>query len=36
MTVPETLKADDVLDEMKRQGTHHAVVIDEHGAPQGS
>ncbi len=30
MTVPETLKADDVLEEMKRHGTHHAVVIDEY------
>jgi CBS domain containing-hemolysin-like protein len=35
MTVPETLKADDVLDEMKRHGTHHAVAIDEHGGTAG-
>ncbi len=35
MTVPETLKADGVLDEMKRHGTHHAVVIDEHGGTAG-
>lgn len=35
MTVPETLKADDVLDEMKRHGTHHAVVIDEYGGTAG-
>ena len=35
MTVPETLKADDVLDEMKRRGTHHAVVIDEYGGTAG-
>jgi putative hemolysin len=35
VTVPETLKADDVLDEMKRRGTHHAVVIDEYGGTAG-
>jgi putative hemolysin len=35
MTVPETLKADAVLDEMKRHGTHHAVVIDEYGGTAG-
>jgi CBS domain containing-hemolysin-like protein len=35
VTVPETLKADDVLDEMKRHGTHHAVVIDEYGGTAG-
>jgi putative hemolysin len=35
MTVPETLKADDVLEEMKRHGTHHAVVIDEYGGTAG-
>jgi CBS domain containing-hemolysin-like protein len=35
MTVPETLEADDVLDEMKRHGTHHAVVIDEYGGTAG-
>ena len=35
MTVPETLKADGVLDEMKRHGTHHAVVIDEYGGTAG-
>ncbi len=35
MTVPETLKADEVLDEMKRHRTHHAVVIDEYGGTAG-
>jgi len=35
VTVPETLKADEVLDEMKRHGTHHAVVIDEYGSTAG-
>jgi putative hemolysin len=35
VTVPETLKADDVLEEMKRQRTHHAVVIDEYGGTAG-
>jgi CBS domain containing-hemolysin-like protein len=35
MTVPETLKADDVLEEMKRHRTHHAVVIDEYGGTAG-
>ena len=35
VTVPETLKADDVLEEMKRRGTHHAVVIDEYGGTAG-
>jgi CBS domain containing-hemolysin-like protein len=35
ITVPETLKADDVLEEMKRHGTHHAVVIDEYGGTAG-
>ncbi len=35
LTVPETLKADDVLEEMRRKGTHHAVVIDEYGGTAG-
>jgi len=35
MTVPETLNADDVLEEMRRHGTHHAVVIDEYGGTAG-
>jgi len=35
VTVPETLKADDVLEEMKRHGTRHAVVIDEYGGTAG-
>jgi CBS domain containing-hemolysin-like protein len=35
MTVPETLKADDVLEEMRRHSTHHAVVIDEYGGTAG-
>jgi CBS domain containing-hemolysin-like protein len=35
ITVPETLKADEVLDELKRHRTHHAVVIDEYGGTAG-
>lgn len=35
VTVPETLKADEVLEEMKRHRTHHAVVIDEYGGTAG-
>ena len=35
MTVPETMKADEVLEEMKRHRTHHAVVIDEYGGTAG-
>jgi CBS domain containing-hemolysin-like protein len=35
LTVPETLKADDLLVEMRRRGTHHAVVIDEYGGTAG-
>ena len=35
MTLPETMKADEVLDEMKRHRTHHAVVIDEYGGTAG-
>jgi CBS domain containing-hemolysin-like protein len=35
ITVPETLKADEVLEEMKRHRTHHAVVIDEYGGTAG-
>lgn len=35
MTVPETLTADEVLEEMKRLRTHHAVVIDEYGGTAG-
>jgi CBS domain containing-hemolysin-like protein len=35
MTVPETMKADDLLEEMKRHRTHHAVVIDEYGGTAG-
>jgi putative hemolysin len=35
LTVPETLKADEVLEEMKRHRTHHAVVIDEYGGTAG-
>jgi CBS domain containing-hemolysin-like protein len=34
-TVPETLTADEVLEEMKRHRTHHAVVIDEYGGTAG-
>jgi putative hemolysin len=35
LTVPETMKADDVLIEMRRRGTHHAIVIDEYGGTAG-
>jgi CBS domain containing-hemolysin-like protein len=35
VTVPETLKADEVLEEMKRRGIRHAVVIDEYGGTAG-
>ena len=33
--VPETMQADDVLEEMKRRATHHVVVIDEYGGTAG-
>jgi CBS domain containing-hemolysin-like protein len=35
ITVPETLTADEVLEEMKKHRTHHAVVIDEYGGTAG-
>jgi CBS domain containing-hemolysin-like protein len=35
LTVPETMKADDLLIEMQRRGTHHAIVIDEYGGTAG-
>ena len=35
LTVPHTMKADDVLEEMRQKGTHHAVVIDEYGGTAG-
>jgi CBS domain containing-hemolysin-like protein len=35
LTVPESMKADDVLEEMRKTGTHHAVVIDEYGGTAG-
>jgi CBS domain containing-hemolysin-like protein len=35
LTVPETIKADDLLAEMQRLKTRHAVVIDEHGGTAG-
>jgi CBS domain containing-hemolysin-like protein len=33
--VPETMNADEVLEEMKRRQTHHVVVIDEYGGTAG-
>ena len=35
LTVPETMKADDLLVEMRRRQTHHAIVIDEYGGTAG-
>jgi len=35
LTVPETMNADDVLNEMRRKRTHHAIVIDEYGGTAG-
>jgi CBS domain containing-hemolysin-like protein len=35
LTVPETMKADDLLAEMQRRRTHHAIVIDEYGGTAG-
>jgi CBS domain containing-hemolysin-like protein len=35
LTVPETMKADDLLMEMRRRQTHHAIVIDEYGGTAG-
>jgi len=35
LTVPETMSADDVLNEMRRKRTHHAIVIDEYGGTAG-
>ncbi len=35
LTVPETMKADDLLNEMRRQRTHLAIVIDEYGSTAG-
>ena len=34
-TVPETMKADDLLIVMRRRATHHAIVIDEYGGTAG-
>ncbi len=35
LTVPETMKADDLLNEMRRQRMHVAIVIDEYGSTAG-
>jgi CBS domain containing-hemolysin-like protein len=35
LTVPETLKADDLLDEMRRRRAREALVIDEYGGTAG-
>lgn len=35
LTVPETMKADEVLAQMQRKGTDRAIVIDEHGGTAG-
>jgi putative hemolysin len=35
LTVPETLRADDVLAEMRRRGAREALVIDEYGGTAG-
>lgn len=35
LTVPETMKADDLLAEMRNRRTHHAIVIDEYGGTAG-
>ncbi len=35
LTVPETMKADDLLNEMRRHRMHLAIVIDEYGSTAG-
>jgi CBS domain containing-hemolysin-like protein len=35
LILPETMKADDVLAEMRRRGFHQAIIIDEYGGTAG-
>ncbi len=35
LTVPETMKADELVRQLRRHRTHHAIVIDEYGGTAG-